>query len=441
MARISYTEGYSDKSVLKQIYDVKRDIDQLWEDKQDVLTAGNGIRIENGVVENTEIPDVDKAYVDNAIIALGADMDDLDDEIVRVQNAVTGLGQEIARVEGEIPDVSGLATKTEVNTGLAGKQNTLVSGTNIKTINGESLLGNGDIVIQGGGGMTPHRYTTWANFHADVMANPNGLMVYKGNYLVNVTRSTSNQTIYMAFPPLMDSMSSGGVIIPNGFSVNVRSNSTTVSGSGINLMLLRDSSNVATLEYSSEQTNVSVTDLTYWYRGGSMRISYKEGYDDQSVLKQLWDDRVDIEDLQMGTMQYPVDTEIDRTSRFPVQNQVIARALDGKQDAGDYVDHVTLDMMLANYVTEMQLTDTVTLIDDKLAGKQDVGDYVTSDVMDERLRGYATVQDVGIMRDNLTMEIDGKMDKDVLIRKIHVGSANPPDAGIGENGDLYIWRP
>ena len=32
------------------------------------------------------------------------------------------------------------------------KQDQLVSGTNIKTINGESLLGSGDIVIQGGGG-------------------------------------------------------------------------------------------------------------------------------------------------------------------------------------------------------------------------------------------------------------------------------------------------
>ncbi|WP_196302668.1 hypothetical protein, partial [Streptococcus pneumoniae] len=32
------------------------------------------------------------------------------------------------------------------------KQNTLVSGTNIKTINSTSLLGSGDIVISGGSG-------------------------------------------------------------------------------------------------------------------------------------------------------------------------------------------------------------------------------------------------------------------------------------------------
>lgn len=43
-------------------------------------------------------------------------------------------------------------TKSDVDTALTGKQDTLVSGTNIKTINGNSILGSGDITIQGGGG-------------------------------------------------------------------------------------------------------------------------------------------------------------------------------------------------------------------------------------------------------------------------------------------------
>lgn len=41
---------------------------------------------------------------------------------------------------------------TTVTTALSGKQETLVSGTNIKTINSESILGSGDIVIAAGGG-------------------------------------------------------------------------------------------------------------------------------------------------------------------------------------------------------------------------------------------------------------------------------------------------
>ena len=43
-------------------------------------------------------------------------------------------------------------TKTEVDTALSGKQATLVSGTNLKTINNESLLGSGNITVGGGGG-------------------------------------------------------------------------------------------------------------------------------------------------------------------------------------------------------------------------------------------------------------------------------------------------
>lgn len=53
-------------------------------------------------------------------------------------------------------DLDNLATKEELAakadaSALSAKQDTLVSGTNIKTINGETILGAGDITIQGGG--------------------------------------------------------------------------------------------------------------------------------------------------------------------------------------------------------------------------------------------------------------------------------------------------
>lgn len=44
------------------------------------------------------------------------------------------------------------ANFTNLNTELAGKQATLVSGTNIKTVNGQPLLGSGDLTITGGSG-------------------------------------------------------------------------------------------------------------------------------------------------------------------------------------------------------------------------------------------------------------------------------------------------
>lgn len=45
----------------------------------------------------------------------------------------------------QIFDASNYYTKTDVDTALSGKQDTLVSGTNIKTVNGTTLLGSGNI--------------------------------------------------------------------------------------------------------------------------------------------------------------------------------------------------------------------------------------------------------------------------------------------------------
>ena len=52
--------------------------------------------------------------------------------------------------DAEGGDLSNYYTKGETDTMLGEKQPTLVSGTNIKTINNESLLGEGNIDIQGG---------------------------------------------------------------------------------------------------------------------------------------------------------------------------------------------------------------------------------------------------------------------------------------------------
>lgn len=60
-------------------------------------------------------------------------------------------------LNGQTNDVTingvSVATDNEVssavNAGTSGKQDALVSGTSIKTINGTSLLGSGNMVVQG----------------------------------------------------------------------------------------------------------------------------------------------------------------------------------------------------------------------------------------------------------------------------------------------------
>ena len=70
-------------------------------------------------------------------------------------------------------DTATTYTKTETDNAITAatstKQDTLVSGTNIKTINGETLLGEGNITIQGGGSSTNVVQTTGTST-TDVMS-------------------------------------------------------------------------------------------------------------------------------------------------------------------------------------------------------------------------------------------------------------------------------
>ena len=74
----------------------------------------------------------------------------------KADTATTYTKTEVDTALGGKADTATTYTKTEVDNAITAatstKQDTLVSGTNIKTINNESLLGSGNIDIQGGGG-------------------------------------------------------------------------------------------------------------------------------------------------------------------------------------------------------------------------------------------------------------------------------------------------
>ena len=106
--------------------------------KQDTLVSGTNIKTING----------DSILGSgNLVIQSGtSNWDDIQGKPQFAEVATSGNYNDLIN-KPTIPDVSGLATKEEI----AGKQDTLVSGTNIKTINGNSVLGAGDITIQAGG--------------------------------------------------------------------------------------------------------------------------------------------------------------------------------------------------------------------------------------------------------------------------------------------------
>ena len=93
-------------------------------------------------------------------------------------------------------------TNSAITEAVSGKQDTLVSGTNIKTINNESILGSGNIDIQGGGGkaieagrgisVTTGETADTVSFNLPMSADTIGLAFFDSKDLGEI--STGNST-------------------------------------------------------------------------------------------------------------------------------------------------------------------------------------------------------------------------------------------------------
>ena len=113
--------------------------------------------------------------LESQVAGLDSEVDDLTSRITQVEENIPTKVSQLTNDVGytTITEVQGLlnnfVTENELETELSSyatleqlssKQDTLVSGTNIKTINGQSILGEGNIEIQGGSGGTPPIATT-----------------------------------------------------------------------------------------------------------------------------------------------------------------------------------------------------------------------------------------------------------------------------------------
>lgn len=79
---------------------------------------------------------------------------------VDVNGAILQMNGLVDGDYGDIAVSNNGGTMTITQTALNSKQNTLVSGTNIKTINNESILGSGNLTISNGGGSTAETFET-----------------------------------------------------------------------------------------------------------------------------------------------------------------------------------------------------------------------------------------------------------------------------------------
>ena len=118
----------------------------------------NGKNIKDATARNdianikTEIGTVGLATTNQTI---KGGINEVNSRIDTLNSRVDNIANNSGGSSGGSIDTSSFATKTELNTNLSQKQDKLVSGTNIKTINGQSLLGSGNIQITGGSTESP----------------------------------------------------------------------------------------------------------------------------------------------------------------------------------------------------------------------------------------------------------------------------------------------
>lgn len=155
----------------------KQEVDDKVASKQDALTAGNGITItksENKTIISSTSPTVqagETGTADNYIYSAGSGNknvisqietnSDVDDTLknpnyvpIKVTGwngqGATGASTRILGATSERAGVMSAADKTKLDgIDMTTKQDKLTSGENIKTINGESVLGSGNLVIGG----------------------------------------------------------------------------------------------------------------------------------------------------------------------------------------------------------------------------------------------------------------------------------------------------
>lgn len=203
-------------------------------------------------------------------------------------------------------DLNTLATKEELAakadaSALSAKQDTLVSGTNIKTINGQSVLGAGNIAIQGG-------TSNWD----DITGKPEFAEVAtSGDY----NDLTNKPTI-----PDVSNLATKAEIA----DMETRSHAAATYAT---------KAEIPSLDGYLTETEASETYAT------KEQVSNKQdqlvsGTNIKTVNGQSLLGNGNIDITSGGTIT--VDSALSTDSENPVQNKVITNALNGKQDAGDY---------------------------------------------------------------------------------------------------------
>lgn len=191
--------GYLTQHQSLDNYYTKSEVDTELADKQDTLTAGTGIDITNNVISATGGTQVQSDWNQSDSSAV---------DYIKNKPTIPDTSDFVTKAEYNPKEVAIANALTDLNenkadkTQLSSKQDTLVSGTNIKTINNQSLLGSGDITIQGGG-------MTMQEYYEDIDTN-----IYRDyTYIETEIGSYTNNFILVPFDYETGTIVTGGQVI------------------------------------------------------------------------------------------------------------------------------------------------------------------------------------------------------------------------------------
>jgi hypothetical protein len=178
-----------------------------------------------------------------------------------------------------------LSNQSGTNTGdqdLSGLQDTLVSGTNIKTINSQSLLGSGDITISGGAVDSVNGQTGVVVLDTDDISQGSANLYYPSADATKVNFITVNQAINLDNVPELDGFPSAGEALYWGSSNKIKADPLVrFEGGGIQIGAI-GSSSLASLRYISNSSGGAIIydttisgiseDFLHEYTGGGNLI-------------------------------------------------------------------------------------------------------------------------------------------------------------------------
>ena len=261
---------------------------------------------------------------------------DLQEELTAIKESIpepyndTEIKEDISNLESTKADkaeLANLATKEELNS----KQDTLVSGTTIKTINNQSLLGEGNITVEAGTsncndiqGKPEFATVATTGSYNDLSDKPE----IPSDYIENITDSDTEFSIDTAFNYKSGKKYSLSFSKTGGFDVIIGG----VGDTQRNINLSIDTDIIATKEDLADYQPVG--DYATKTELASKQDTLVSGTNIKTINNQslLGSGNIDI----TGGGTITVDSELSTTSENPVQNKVITNAINAKQDAGDY---------------------------------------------------------------------------------------------------------